>query len=95
MPAREFLAQPGVRAFVPGFFYETQFNVTSFHIVGDGEGFNEGAEEAYNTGAIWNEAKKIINKVKPGSFITIDNIQALGPDGRRRLLKVALSYSLK
>lgn len=95
MPAREFLVQPGVRAFVPNFFYETQFNVTSFHIVGDGEGFNEGAEEAFNTGATWNEARKIISKVKPGSFITIDNIHAVGPEGRNRLLKVALSYSLK
>jgi gliding motility-associated protein GldM len=93
--ARVFVVQPGVRAFVPNFFYETQFNVTSFHIIGDGEGFNEGAEEAFNTGATWNEARKIIQKCRPGSFITIDNIRAVGPDGRTRLLKVALSYSLK
>lgn len=95
MRASEFVSQPGVRAFVPNFFYETQFSVTSFHIVGDGEGFGEGAEEAYNTGATWNEARKIVNKIRPGSFITIDEIRAVGPDGRSRKLRVALSFSLK
>jgi len=89
-----FRVQPGVRAFVKNFFYETQFNVTSFRITGDGAGFDEGIDEANNTGAVWNEAKRIINKCKPGSFIYIDNIYAMGPDGRRRKL-TPLIYNLK
>jgi len=89
-----FRVQPGVRAFVKNFFYETQFNVTSFRITGDGAGFDEGIDEANNTGAVWNEAKRIINKCKPGSFIYIDNIYAIGPDGRRRKL-TPLIYNLK
>jgi gliding motility-associated protein GldM len=89
-----FRVQPGVRAFVKNFFYETQFNVTSFRITGDGAGFDEGIDEANNTGAVWNEAKRIINKCRPGSFIYIDNIYAVGPDGRRRKL-TPLIYNLK
>jgi hypothetical protein len=89
-----FRVQPGVRAFVKNFFYETQFNVTSFRIMGDGAGFDEGIDEANNTGAVWNEAKRIINKCKPGSYIYIDNIYAMGPDGRRRKL-TPLIYNLK
>ena len=90
----EFRTQPGVRAFVKNFFYETQFNVTSFRITGDGAGFEEGIEEANNTGAVWNEAKRLVSKVKPGSYIYIDNIYAVGPDGRRRKL-TPLIYNLK
>ena len=90
----EFRTQPGVRAFVKNFFYETQFNVTSFRITGDGAGFEEGIEEANNTGAVWNEAKRLVSKCKPGSYIYIDNIYAVGPDGRRRKL-TPLIYNLK
>ena len=94
VPFNAFRVQPGVRAFVKNFFYETQFNVTSFRITGDGAGFDEGIDEANNTGAVWNEAKRIINKCRPGSFIYIDNIYAMGPDGRRRKL-TPLIYNLK
>ena len=89
-----FRSQAGVRAFVKNFFYETQFNVTQFRITGDGAGFEEGIDEANNTGAVWNEAKRIISKCRPGSYIYIDNIYAVGPDGRRRKL-TPLIYNLK
>jgi hypothetical protein len=94
VPAALFKSQAGVRAYVKNFYYETQFNVTSFRIVGDGAGFDEGVEEKNNTGAAWNEARGIINKCRPGSFITIDNIRAIGPDGRTRTL-TPLVFSLK
>ncbi len=94
IPANYFRTQAGVRAYVKNFFYETQFNVTSFRITGDGNGFEEGIDEASNTGAVWNEAKRIINKSRPGSYIYIDNIYAIGPDGRRRKL-TPLIYNLK
>jgi len=85
IPANIFTRQAGVRAFVKNFFYETQFNVTSFRITGDGAGFDN-ILEANNTGAAWNEARKIISQCRPGSFITIEDIYAMGPDGRRRKL---------
>ncbi len=85
IPANIFTRQAGVRAFVKNFFYETQFNVTSFRITGDGTGFDN-ILEANNTGAAWNEARKIISQCRPGSFVTIEDIYAMGPDGRRRKL---------
>jgi hypothetical protein len=92
--ANEFKSQAGVRALVKNFFYETQFNVVSFRITGDAAGFDDGIEDANNTGAAWNEARKIINKCRPGSFITIEDIRAVGPDGRTRKL-TPLIFSLK
>ena len=76
------------------FFYETQFNVVGFTITGDGSGFDNGIEDAVNNGGAWNEARKIVNKVRPGSYITIENIRAVGPDGRTRKLN-PLIFNLK
>ncbi|MCX8020168.1 MAG: gliding motility protein GldM [Chitinophagaceae bacterium] len=94
MSASEFKSQAGVRAIVENFFYETQFTVTGFRITGDGEGFDDGVEEAINTGAAWNEARKIVNKCRPGSFITIEDIRAVGPDNRTRKL-TPMIFNLK
>lgn len=93
MPASLFKSQAGVRAILENFYYKTQFNVTSFRITGDGAGF-EDIEEATNTGAEWNEARRIISKCRPGSYIYIEDIYAVGPDGKRRKL-TPLIYSLK
>ncbi|MBS1620078.1 MAG: gliding motility protein GldM [Bacteroidetes bacterium] len=92
--AAAFKSQAGVRAYVKDFYYETQFNVVSFRIVGDGAGFDEGVEEKNNTGAAWNEARSIINKARQGSYIYIDDIRAVGPDGRTRKL-TPLIFNLK
>lgn len=94
VPAGVFKSQGGVNATVKNFFYETQFNVTGFRIIGDGAGFDDGVEEAVNSGAAWNEARKIISKCRPGSVITIDNIRAVGPDNRSRKLS-PLVFELK
>jgi gliding motility-associated protein GldM len=94
IPAAYFKSQAGVRAFVKNFFYETQFSVTSFRITADGAGFEEGILEANNTGAVWSEARTIVNKCKPNSYIYIDNIYAVGPDQRRRKL-TPLIFNLK
>ena len=92
--AGAFKSQAGVRAYVKNFFYETQFNVISFRMTGDGTGFDEGIEEKINTGAAWNEARSIVNKCRPGSFITVEDIRAVGPDGRTRKL-TPLIFNLK
>jgi hypothetical protein len=93
IPASYFVSQAGVRAMVENFYYKTQFNVTSFRITGDGNGFSD-IIEANNTGAEWNEARSVISKCRPGSFITIEDIYAVGPDGRRRKL-TPLIFNLK
>ena len=92
--ASTFKSQAGVNAIVKNFFYETQFNVTGFTITGDGSGFDEGIEVQENTGAAWNEARKLISKCRPGSFITIENIRAIGPDRRTRKL-TPMIFNLK
>ena len=93
IPAAYFKSQAGVRAVLENFYYKTQFNVTSFHISGDGAGFEDYIDRN-NTGATWNEATAIINKCRPGSFISIDEIRAVGPDGRSRKL-TPLIFNLK
>ncbi|HJS55209.1 MAG TPA: gliding motility protein GldM [Chitinophagaceae bacterium] len=91
IPAAQFKGQQGVRAVVENFYYKTQFNVTSFRMTGDGNGFDD-IMEANNTGAAWNEAQNIVNRSRAGSFITIEDIYAVGPDGRRRKLTPLILY---
>ena len=93
IPAAYFKSQAGVRALVENFYYKTQFNVTRFRITGDGAGFDD-IIEANNTGATWNEAQKIIDKCRAGSYIYIEDIYAIGPDGRNRKL-TPLIFNLK
>ena len=93
IPASYFKSQAGIRAIVENFYYKTQFNVTSYRMTGDGNGFDD-IMEANNTGAEWNEARGIIGKARPGSFITVEDIYAVGPDGRRRKL-TPLIFNLK
>jgi gliding motility-associated protein GldM len=91
IPAAQFKGQAGVRAIVENFYYKTQFNVTQFRMTGDGAGFDD-IMEANNTGAEWNEARGIVNKCRAGSFVTIEDIYAVGPDGRRRRLPSVIFY---
>ncbi len=84
--ASVFKSQAGVNAIVKNFFYETQFNVTGFRIVFDGAGFDEGIVEKVNTGAAWKECASFISRCRPGTYVTIDEIRAIGPDNRTRKL---------
>ena len=93
IPTAVIKSQVGVRAIVENFYYKTQFNVVGFRMTADGPGF-EDIVEVNNSGAEWNEAKGIIAKCKPGCFITIEDIYAVGPDGRRRRL-TPLIFNLK
>jgi gliding motility-associated protein GldM len=94
IPAALFKSQAGVNAIVKNFFYETQFSVTGFRVVFDGAGFDEGAIEKTNSGAAWNECANEIRKCRPGSFVTIDEIRAIGPDRKTRKLN-PLVFELK
>ena len=89
--AAYFKSQAEVRAMVENFYYKTQFNVVSYRMTGDAAGFDD-VMEANNSGAEWNEAKNIVNRCRAGSFITIEDIYAVGPDGRRRKLTPLIFY---
>lgn len=91
IPASYFKSQAGVRAILENFYYKTQFNVTSYRMTGDGAGFDD-IIEANNTGAEWREASTIVNRCRAGSFVTIEDIYAVGPDGTRRKLPPLIYY---
>jgi gliding motility-associated protein GldM len=94
MSAQAFKAQGGLRAVLENFYYETQFIVTSFRIIGDGEGFPDPMEAVVN-GNLWSpQAQAIVNKVRNGSFIYIEDIRCVGPDKRTRSLP-SIYYNLK
>ena len=93
IPTAVIKSQVGLRAIVENFYYKTQFNVVSFRMTADGPGFEDIAE-ANNTGGEWNESKGIVAKLRPGCFVTMEDIYAVGPDGRRRKL-TPLIFNLK
>lgn len=94
VPASQFRVQGGVGAFLKDFFFDAQFKVTGFRITGDGEGFDD-LMEANVQGNTWNgPAQNIVNRVRPGSFITIEDIRCVGPDGRTRKLP-SLLFNVK
>lgn len=83
MPVNDFKAQAGVRADLENFVFEgVKFTVTGFTIVFTGAGFPNLAyrEVAGNT---FNSVRDLIEKCKPGSTVTIDEISASGPGGTR------------
>jgi len=93
IPATYFKSQAGVRALLKDFYYKTQFNVTSFKITFDGAGFDDFIQKN-NTGATWNECAQFVNRCRAGSFVSIEDIRAVGPDGRTRKLS-PLIFSLR
>jgi gliding motility-associated protein GldM len=94
VPAGAFKAQAGVGAFIRDFPFDLKYQVVSFTMTGDGEGFDD-IVEASNQGNAWgSQAQGIIRRVRPGSFITIENIRAIGPDGRTRRIP-SLLYNIK
>jgi gliding motility-associated protein GldM len=85
MPVNDFKAQAGVRADLENFVFEgVKFTVTGFTVVFTGAGFPNLAyrEVAGNT---FNSVRDLIEKCKPGSTVTIDEISASGPGGTRDL----------
>ena len=93
--AGAFKAQTGVGAYVKDFPFELKYTVTSFSLVGDTE--DGDIIEIPCTGNLWSQnpkARDLINRLKPNSLITIEQIRAIGPDGRTRSLP-ALLYNIK
>jgi hypothetical protein len=91
VPAGAFKAQAGVGAGIKDFPFELKYTVTKFTISADtDDGY---IDDAQCTGNTWStDARRIINGLKPGRIVTIDEIYALGPDGRTQHLPSLVYY---
>ncbi|MCX6318839.1 MAG: gliding motility protein GldM [Bacteroidetes bacterium] len=85
-------AQGGVGAFVKDFPLDVKYTVTSFTLSADNE---EGLiDEAPCQGNTWSaQARNILNKLAPGRTVTVDNIRAVGPDGKSRKIPSLVYYT--
>ena len=91
VPAGGFKSQAGVGAYIKDFPLDLKYTVSSFSITGDTE--DGDLVEAACTGNTWNpQARALISRLKPGATVTIDNIRAMGPDGRSRKLPSLVYY---
>jgi gliding motility-associated protein GldM len=91
MTAGQFKAQSGVGAFIKDFPLKLQYTVTSFTLTADDE--NGDIQEAPCTGNTWSpKALSIIRGLAPGRTVTIDNIRAVGPDGKNRKIPGLVYY---
>ena len=85
MRVNDFKAQFGVRAELENFVFEgVKFSVTGYTIVLTGAGFNPLAFRQVG-GDSFDPVRDLIEKCKPGSTVTIDEIKASGPGGGRTL----------
>jgi gliding motility-associated protein GldM len=93
MTVGQFQAQSGVGAFIKDFPFELRYSVTSFTFVTDND--DGDLEEAICQGNTWNDkAQKLIKSLKAGRTVSIENIRAVGPDGRNQKLS-GLTYYIK
>jgi gliding motility-associated protein GldM len=89
--AGAFRAQGGVGAYIKDFPFELKYSVTGFTVTGETD--DGDLIEAQSQGNTWSaQAKNVVNRVKAGQTITIDNIRAMGPDGRSRKLPSLVYY---
>ncbi|MBV9962711.1 MAG: gliding motility protein GldM [Parafilimonas sp.] len=85
MRVNDFKAQFGIRADLENFVFEgVKFNVTGYTIVLTGAGFTQ-LQFRDVKGAAFAPIQDLIEKCKPGTTVTVDNIAAVGPGGTRYL----------
>ncbi len=85
MQSNVFKAQQGVRAELENFVFEgVTFTVTGYVIYLTGAGFPD-PQYRQVSGNSFAPVQDLINKAKPGTTITIDEVGASGPGGRRRI----------
>jgi gliding motility-associated protein GldM len=91
VPAGAFKAQAGVGAYIKDFPFDLKYSVTQFTLSADTD--DGDVDEAPCTGNTWSpKALSLIRNLKPGKLVTIDNIRAMGPDGRSRKLPSLVYY---
>ncbi|MDQ2751503.1 MAG: gliding motility protein GldM, partial [Bacteroidota bacterium] len=82
MGVNEFKAQQGVRAELENFVFEgVKFTVTGYTIAVTGPGFPEGFAYRDVSGNTFNSIRDLIEKCRPKTNVTIDNIRVSGPGG--------------
>jgi len=85
MRVNDFKAQFGLRADLENFVFEgVKFTVGSYTIVLTGAGFPQ-LQYRQVTGATFDPVRDLIEKAKPGTTVTIDEIRVNGPGGARTL----------
>ena len=91
VPAGAFKAQAGVGCGIKDFPFELKYAVTKFTISADtDDGY---IDDAPCTGNRWSaDAMRILNNLKPGKTVTVDDIYAVGPDGRTQHLPSLVYY---
>lgn len=88
-------SQQGVRADLRDFVFEgVKFDVVGFTVYATGAGFTDQPGISPNAGAYFNaDSKRILDKLKPGSTLIIDEIKVVGPGGGTRKLQ-PLAFNL-
>ncbi len=94
IPSATFKAMGGVRALLEDSEFEVDFNVMSYTIGVNGPGF-EDYTTATNNGPRWSgNAQRLVERLKPGCGVWIDDLRVQGPDGKVRKLPT-LSFILR
>ena len=55
---------------------DSNFSITGFIMRAEGPGFEDYIEEALNTGAYWNETRRVLLKLRAGSHVEFTCIKA-------------------
>lgn len=91
MGVNEFKAQMGVRAELENFVFEgVRFDVTGYTLVLTGAGFPT-LQFRQVKGASFDGVRDLIEKAKPGTTVSIDEIKAAGPGGTRTLAPIVFN----
>lgn len=91
-PTAQFKVQRGILANVDGFDFETKFQVTKFRFtwvpkIGD-------PKELEVKGPLFtNDVANVMQRIRPGDRVIMENIKAVGPDGRERSIN-SITFNL-
>ncbi len=90
---RNFQAEEGVYVDIKDFPYDVKYDVIDYTLFADdADGY---LQQAVCNGSLWSDkAQGIINKLRPGSTVSIDKIRVKGPDGLVRKIP-GLTYYIK
>jgi gliding motility-associated protein GldM len=91
VPLGALRAQGGVGAYIKDFPFELKYQVTSYSIAADTES-GDLAEATVQGNGFNAQVQNVLKQIRPGATLTVDNIRAVGPDGRSRKLPSLVYY---
>lgn len=92
VPTAQFKVQKGILAKVDGFDFETTFQVTKFRFTWQPKSGDPYEKEV--KGAFFNaDVLNIMPRLRPGDRVYMENIKAIGPDGRERSIN-SITFNL-